>query len=191
MDNKVALIYENGEYKVCVNGNVVNSDKDIDNSILKFRHIVADNVVAKSDSWDSIVESLKEIEDERLEVNGEYKTISFGVMKYFYNTGKVFNTANGQMTPLIGGYNLFHFVASMTSAGFIKDYVDLLDFCREILKNKATYRTTEAGFVVASAGFNYGSAEYNFISKKLNKGASIEACSFEKFKEYVFSIIRY
>lgn len=191
MDNKVILIHENGEYNVCINGNIIFTDKDFDNSVAKFKQVIYDNVIVKSDEWNTIEESLKGINDERLEVNREYKTISFGTIKYFYNTGKVFYTVNGQMTPLIGGYHLFNFIITMASAGFLNNYEELLEFCKEILKNKATYRTTESGFVVASAGFNYGSAEYNFISKKLNKGASIENSSFEDFKAYVLGVIKY
>lgn len=190
MNSKVALLYENGEYSISINETVINTYDNIEDSFEKFKMVIKNNSVAKATSWDSIEENLREVKDERLEINREYKTISFESMRYFYNTGKVFYIKSGEMVELIRGYNLFYFTLTMVLEGKVQSCEDILDFCKEVLDNRITYGITETGILVSSAAFNYGYAEYNFTSGKINKGASIEKCSFDEFKAYILGIIR-
>lgn len=190
MSNKVELIYENGDYKVLFEGKEVSVSKDSNESFEKFKQVIKDNVVINSNSWDSIESALRMHTLEGLEINSEYKAASYGELKFFYNSGKVFYTQNNKMIQLIGGFYLFNFVISMIESGDIKDYKDFLDFCVYILENRATYRVNESNFIVASAAFNYGSCEYNFLGNRILKGASIVKGSFEDFKDYVYTIIK-
>ncbi|GAA0769327.1 hypothetical protein GCM10008908_10800 [Clostridium subterminale] len=190
MESKVALLYENGEYSICINETVINTYDNIEDSFEKFKMVVKNNSVAKATSWDSIEENLMEVKDERLEINSEYKTIAFESMRYFYNTGKIFYIKNGEMVELIRGYNLFYFTLTMVLEGKVQGCEDILEFCKEVLDNKITYGITDTSILVSSAAFNYGYTEYNFTSGKINKGASIEKCSFDEFKAYVLGIIR-
>lgn len=190
MSNKVTLIYEDGKFSVCINEKLINEDKDLEKSLDRFKQVIRDNVVAKSTTWENIVESIKDIKNNELEINNEYKTLTFGLLKYFYNTGKIFYTKDNKMTPLMGGCELFNFVVQISVNGEIDNYEDFLEFCKEILGNKSTYRVSESSLFVSNAGFNYGSAEYNFSSQKINKGASIDKCTFDEFKSYVLDIIK-
>ena len=190
MNSKVALLYENGEYSISINETVINTYDNIEDSFEKFKMVIKNNSVAKATSWDSIEENLREVKDERLEINREYKTIAFESMRYFYNTGKIFYIKNGGMLELIRGYNLFYFTLTMVLEGKVQSCEDILDFCKEILENKITYGITDTSILVSSAAFNYGYTEYNFTSGKINKGASIEKCSFDEFKAYVLGIIK-
>lgn len=190
MESKVALLYENGEYSICINETVINTYDNIEDSFEKFKMVIKNNSVAKATSWDSIEENLMEVKDERLEINSEYKTIAFESMRYFYNTGKIFYIKNGEMVELIRGYNLFYFTLTMVLEGKVQGCEDILEFCKEVLENKITYGITDTSILVSSAAFNYGYTEYNFTSGKINKGASIEKCSFDEFKAYVLGIIR-
>ncbi|WP_061313444.1 hypothetical protein [Clostridium botulinum] len=190
MSNKVTLIYKDGKFSVCINEKLINEDKDLEKSLDRFKQVIRDNVVAKSTTWENIVESIKDIKNNELEINNEYKTLTFGFLKYFYNTGKIFYTKDNKMTQLMGGCELFNFVVQISVNGEIDNYEDFLEFCKEILENKSTYRVSESSLFVSNAGFNYGSAEYNFSSKKINKGASIDKCTFDEFKSYVLDIIK-
>lgn len=190
MSNKVVLLYENGQYSISINDTVINTYDDIEESFEKFKMVIKNNSVAKTTTWESIEEGLKGVTDSRLEVNNEYKTISFESMRYFYNTGKVFYIKNGEMIELIRGYNLFYFTLTMVLEEKVQSCEDILDFCKEVLESKITYGVNDTSILVSSAAFNYGYAEYNFSSGKINKGASIEKSSFDEFKGYVLSIIK-
>lgn len=190
MNSKVALLYENGKYSICINETVINTYDNIEDSFEKFKMVIKNNSVAKATSWDSIEENLSVVKDERLEINSEYRTIAFESIRYFYNTGKIFYIKNGEMVELIRGYNLFYFTLTMVLEGKVQGCEDILEFCKEVLENKITYGITDTSILVSSAAFNYGYAEYNFTSGKINKGSSIEKCSFDEFKAYVLGIIR-
>lgn len=190
MSNKVELIYEDGHYKVVFEGKEVSTSKDSNESFEKFKQVIKDNVVVNANSWESIESALRMHNLDGLEINSEYKAASYGELKFFYNSGKVFYTQNNKMIQLIGGFYLFNFVVSMIESGHIKDYKDFLDFCVEILEKRAIYRVNESNFIVGSAAFNYGSCEYNFFGNKILKGASIVNGTFEDFKSYVYSIIK-
>ncbi|WP_300348935.1 hypothetical protein [Clostridium sp.] len=190
MDNKISLVFENGEYTVYMNDKVVTVNKYMDNAIEKFTQTVNNNSIPKSIEWDFIEKDLKGLNLKELEVNSEFKTLTYKDMKYFYSTDKVFNMHGGKMQQLLGGYQLFSFIVKMIDEKHLENYLDVLNFCEEVLKCKVTYRTPGSNFVVGSPAFNYGSASYDFATKKINKGASIESMSFEDFKKYVLEIIK-
>ena len=190
MSNKVELIYEEGNYKVLFEGKEVSNSKDSEESFEKFKQVIKDNIYLNSSSWDSIESALRLHTLDGLEINGEYKSASYGELKFFYNSGKLFYTENNKMIQLIGGFSLFNFIISMVESEYIENYKEILDLCVYILENKAIYRVNEHNFIVSSAGFNYGSCEYNFFANKILKGSSIEKGSFEEFKDYVYTIIK-
>lgn len=190
MNNKVALIYENNQYNVCINETVISTFKDFDQSISKFKETINDNITLHTNSWSNIEKDLSEFNNEKIKINSEYKSISFDNMKYFYKTNKIFYMRNGQMIPLIGGYNFVYFILSMNFNGSLKNCEELLEFCTKILESNSTYRVSESSIIIANAGFDYGSAKYNFSTGKLNKGATIIQCSFNEFKDYVLNIIK-
>ena len=190
MKSKVGLIYENNEYIVSVNGSVVNKDKDLDKAFEQFKKVINNNKTSEAKAWEDIVNKFEALGNENLEINNEFRTMTYGNMKYFYNMGKVFYMANGQMIPLIGGYSLFKFNLSVASEGSLDKANEFTDFCKEVVLSDISYRVTDSSIIVSSASFNYGSAEYNFMSEKINKGASIIKGSFKDFKEYVASIIK-
>ena len=190
MNNKVTLTFENGEFSVFINENLIDKNRDLDESFEKFKQVIRDNVAIKTNSWESIEEKVKRFRNEEIEINTEHKNLNFRLMKYFYSTDKIFYMKNGTMTPLMGGYSLFDFILTLISNNLIDNYEDLLGFCKVVLENKIMYRTTETSISVSSPKFNYGSAEYNFTSKKISKGASIINGTFDEFKDYVFDIIK-
>lgn len=190
MSNKVTLIYEDGKYSVFINEAIVSTDKDIDRSIEKFKQVVDNNSITQLNSWDNMEIRLKAFKDSRLQINSEFKTISFGVLKYFYSNGKVFYMGNGQMVPLIGGIDFLYFILTMVTEGKIIDSDYFVEFCKVVLEKRGTYRTSESTITVLSGAFNYGSAEYNFSNGKINKGVSIDIGTFEDFKSYVSNIIK-
>lgn len=190
MSNKVELVYENNEYIVLINGSEVFKDIDIENAYDKFRSVIRNNKSSEARAWDDIVERFENLEYKDLEINKEYKTLTFGDLKYFYNMGKSFFMKDGKMIPLVGGYEIFKFTLNIVSKGDVNKGNEFIEFCKDILLSDVNYRVTDSSIIVASANFNYGSAEYNFISGKINKGASISKGNLKDFIEYVFSIIK-
>lgn len=190
MSNKVELVYENNEYIVLMNGSEVFKDIDVENAYDKFRSVIRNNKSAEARAWDDIVARFEGLEYKDLEINKEYKTLTFGDLKYFYNMGKSFFMKDGKMIPLIGGYEIFKFTVNVVSKGDVNKGNEFVEFCKNIVLTDINYRVTDSSIIVSSASFNYGSAEYNFISGKINKGASISEGSLKDFTDYVFSIIR-
>ena len=97
MGNKITLTYENGEFNVALNENVVYTDKEMEGALLKFNAVVKNNAIEQSNSWCDIEDSIKAFNISNIEVNSQFKTISYGKMKYFYNTDKVFYIENSSM----------------------------------------------------------------------------------------------
>ena len=190
VSNRVELVYENNEYIVLMNGSEVFKDIDVENAYDKFRSEIRNNKSAEARAWDDIVKRFEDLEYKDLEINKEYKTLTFGDLKYFYNMGKSFYMKDGKMMPLIGGYEIFKFTLNVVSKGDVKKGNEFIEFCKDVLLTDINYRVTDSSIIVASASFNYGSAEYNFISGKINKGASISEGNLKDFSDYVFSIIR-
>ncbi|WP_040330941.1 hypothetical protein [Clostridium ihumii] len=190
MNNKITLTYENSEFVILINDTIVSKGRDLEKSLEKFEQVVKDNSTAQSRSWDSIEESIQELKNSEIEINSEYKTLTFGAMKYFYATGKTFYISKGEMAELKGGYNLFYYIVNLVSSGLLEDYERLLKFCKDILINKSLYNISESSIVVSNPGFNYGSCEYNFVTRKINKGASISKGNLNDFIDYVLEIIK-
>ena len=190
MGNKVGLIYEDGKYTVTINGSAVDTQNDFEKSLEKFKQVIKNNANASEKSWLFIEDSIRNFGSEYVEINSEFKTISIGQLKYFYNTGKTFYISENNMTPLVGGYELVKFIAKTPELQNKETIESLLELCKIVVENKANYRTTEESLIIFSAALNYGLVEYNFNTKKLNKGVAIENGTFEEFKKYVLSIIK-
>ncbi|MFU7517589.1 hypothetical protein [Clostridium sp. HCS.1] len=190
MNSKVELVFENNEYVVKVNNSIINKENDLEKAYEQFKSVISNNKSAEAKAWDDIVEKFQGLDNKNLEINNEYRTMTYGNMKYFYNMGKVFYMASGQMVPLIGGYGLFKFTLNEVSKGDLEKANEFIEFCKEVMLTDVNYRVTDSSIIVSSASFNYGSAEYNFSSGKINKGASITKGTFEEFKTYVLDIIR-
>lgn len=192
MSSKIALIYEKDSFVITVNESVVDTEQDMNIAIESFKQVIKNNsdknnVQAKT--WEEILEIIKEIDDDRLVVNSEYKNIAFDTMRFFYNTGKLFYMNSNGMSELIGGIGLFHLVADMVSRGKVSKVNDILDFCKEILECKVSYGVSQEGILVASPAFSYGTVEYNFETGKIHKGTAIEKADFSEYKAYVLRIL--
>ncbi|MCF0148974.1 MAG: hypothetical protein HUJ77_11330 [Clostridium sp.] len=190
MNSKVELVFENNEYVVKVNNSIINKGNDLEKAYEQFKSVISNNKSAEAKAWDDIVEKFHGLDNKNLEINNEYRTMTYGNMKYFYNMGKVFYMVSGKMVPLIGGYSLFKFTLNEVSNGDLEKANEFIEFCKELMLKDVNYRVTDSSIIVSSASFNYGSAEYNFLSGKINKGASIAQGSFEDFKIYVLDILK-
>lgn len=190
MNNKIALIYENGEFNLTLNGTIIKTEKDFDNAVHQFKQTISTTSQGyETKSWQVIGESLIDYKDKGLEINSDYKTVTFGAMKYFYTTGKVFYIAGGEMIALRGGFDFFYFILTTASKGDAIVCANFIEFCKNIVTANATYRITDSSITILSPRLNYGSAEYNFNNNKINKGASIIEGTFEEFKDYILNIL--
>ena len=187
---KITLTYENGEFIVSLNENIIYTDKEMEGAMLKFNSVVKNNAIQQNDSWQAIEKSVKNFDMSDIELNSQFKTVSYGKMKYFYNTDKVFYIDEGSMISLGGGFALFRFIIGKIKDGELKSEESFLELCKVSMINKGIFSTNEDKVMIASPKFNYGSVEYNFATKKINKGTSNEKGSFEEFKDYVLSIIK-
>lgn len=185
MEKKISLVYENDKYTILVNNTIVNEEKDFEKSVDKFNKVINDNKSLNTRSWESILDGLKDLYDEKVEINSEYMTLTFESMKYFYNTGKTFYIKSEQINELSGSYNLFYYGLKMILKGKVKSCEELLEFLIKVLENKAVYTINDVAIRVSSPKFNYGFAEYDYINNKIDKGTSTKSGDFEKFKEYV------
>ncbi|NKF08628.1 hypothetical protein J1C67_12740 [Clostridium gasigenes] len=191
MNNKIALTYENGEFNLTLNESIIKTGTDFDNAVYQFKQIIATtSSTSETKSWESIEKSILEYKDNGLEINNDYKTITFGPMKYFYTTGKVFYLSKGEMIGLRGGFDFFHFILTVASNGNIETCVSFIELCKEVVGSSGIYRITDSSITILSPRLNYGSAEYNFNSQKINKGASITQGTFEEFKSYILDIFK-
>ena len=190
MGNKITLTYENGEFNVAINENIIYTDKDMESSLLKFNSVVKNNAIEQNTSWDSIEAEVNSYNIEEVEVNSQFKTVNFGKMKYFYNTDKVFYIQNSSMISLGGGYSLFNFVLKKISEGQLENEESFLELCKISMMNKAIFSAHEDTVMISSPKFSYGTVEYNFATNKVNKGTSSEKGSFEEFKNYVLEILK-
>ena len=186
MANKITLTYENGKFIVSLNENIIYTDKEMEGAMLKFNSVVKNNAIQQNDSWQAIEKSIKNFDMSDIELNSQFKTVSYGKMKYFYNTDKVFYIDEGSMISLGGGFALFSFIIGKIKDGELKSEESFLELCKVSMINKGIFSTNEDKVMIASPKFNYGSVEYNFATKKINKGTSNEKGSFEEFKDYVY-----
>lgn len=188
MDNKIALVYSNGEYTVNINGTLMHKGNDVEEMFEKFQNVIKNNSIRETTSWEYIKDRINELNLREVKINEDYKTIEFQSIKYFHNINKLYNIAGDSMVELAGAYNLLYFILEMNKAGYLRDSQDLVDICMVAMDNKANYRYYDTNFIITSAMFNYGVAEYNFATGKIHKGVSIEKSTFEEFKKYVFGV---
>ena len=188
MDNKIALVYSNGEYTVNINGTLMHKGNDAEEMFEKFQNVIKNNSIRETTSWQYIKDRINELNLREVKINEDYKTIEFQSIKYFHNINKLYNIAGDSMVELAGAYNLLYFILEMNKAGYLRDSQDLVDICMVAMDNKANYRYYDTNFIITSAMFNYGVAEYNFATGKIHKGVSIEKSTFEEFKKYVFGV---
>lgn len=188
MDNKIALVYLNGEYTVNINGTLMHKGNDAEEMFEKFQNVIKNNSIRETTSWEYIKDRINELNLREVKINEDYKTIEFQSIKYFHNINKLYNIAGDSMVELAGAYNLLYFILEMNKAGYLRDSQDLVDICMVAMDNKANYRYYDTNFIITSAMFNYGVAEYNFATGKIHKGVSIEKSTFEEFKKYVFGV---
>ena len=188
MDNKIALVYSNGEYTVNINGTLMHKGNDAEEMFEKFQNVIKNNSIRETTSWEYIKDRINELNLREVKINEDYKTIEFQSIKYFHNINKIYNIAGDSMVELAGAYNLLYFILEMNKAGYLRDSQDLVDICMVAMDNKANYRYYDTNFIITSAMFNYGVAEYNFATGKIHKGVSIEKSTFEEFKKYVFGV---
>lgn len=188
MDNKIALVYSNGEYTVNINGTLMHKGNDAEEMFEKFQNVIKNNSIRETTSWEYIKDRINELNLRKVKINEDYKTIEFQSIKYFHNINKLYNIAGDSMVELAGAYNLLYFILEMNKAGYLRDSQDLVDICMVAMDNKANYRYYDTNFIITSATFNYGVAEYNFATGKIHRGVSIEKGTFEEFKKYVFGV---
>ena len=188
MDNKIALVYSNGEYTVNINGTLMHKGNDAEEMFEKFQNVIKNNSIRETTSWEYIKDRINELNLREVKINEDYKTIEFQSIKYFHNINKLYNIAGDSMVELAGAYNFLYFILEMNKAGYLRDSQDLVDICMVAMDNKANYRYYDTNFIITSAMFNYGVAEYNFATGKIHKGVSIEKSTFEEFKKYVFGV---
>ena len=190
MGNKITLTYENGEFNVAINENIVYTDKEMEGALLKFNSVVKNNAIEQKNSWDAIESEVNSYSIDGAELNSQFKTVNFGKMKYFYNTDKVFYIQNNSMISLGGGYSLFNFVLKKIKEGHLENEESFLELCKISMLNKAIFSANEDLVMISSPKFSYGTVEYNFATNKINKGTSSEKGSFEEFKDYVLEILK-
>ena len=188
MDNKIALVYSNGEYTVNINGTLMHKGNDAEEMFEKFQNVIKNNSIRETTSWEYIKDRINELNLREVKINEDYKTIEFQSIKYFHNINKLYNIAGDSMVELAGAYNLLYFILEMNKAGYLRDSQDLVDICMVAMDNQANYRYYDTNFIITRAMFNYGVAEYNFATGKIHKGVSIEKSTFEEFKKYVFGV---
>lgn len=190
MGNKVVLMYENNLFKVYMNDKVIAKGTNMDLVIDKFKQIFKDNTPAiNSISWEDIINRVSRFQNSDIEINNDYKTISYKNMKYFYGSNKIFYISNNTMTPLLGAYELFDFIMEIIDKRFT-EYEKLLKFCKSMIESEIIYRIFDNNIVVSNPGFNYGFIEYNFATNKISKGTAIVHGTFDEFVEYVGDNIR-
>lgn len=190
MGNKITLTYENREFKVSINENVVYTDKEMEGALLKFNSVVKNHAIEQKNLWDAIENEVNSYSIDGTELNSQFKTVNFGKMKYFYNTDKVFYIENNGMISLGGGYSLFNFVLKKIKEGHLENEESFLELCKISMLNKAIFSANEDIVMISSPKFSYGTVEYNFATNKINKGTSSDKGSFEEFKDYVLEILK-
>ena len=185
MGNKVVLTYENNLFKIYINDKVVEAGTNMEAIIGKFRQIFKDNTPAvNAVSWEEIIERVSRFKNDEIEINNNFRTLSYKNMKYFYASNKMFYINAGTMTPLLGAYELFDFVMGLVQNNYL-EYEKMLNFCKKMMENEIMYRIFDSNVVVSSPGFNYGFIEYNFATNKISKGTAITQGTFDDFVTYV------
>lgn len=187
MSNKIALVYEEGSFSICLNDTVIQTENDIESAIQYFKKVIKNNGGQQDNGWNEIKAVVESAACDDIEMNEAYKTVTLGNMKYFHNTGNLVYIEEGKMVPLMGGFRFVAFILERMEKEQLKDYKKLLELCIKVVEEKATYRVAENAFIIASPVFDYGFVEYHFHNGQINKGSSSEQGNFESFCEYAYS----
>ncbi|WP_317312207.1 hypothetical protein [Clostridium thermobutyricum] len=190
MNSKIALIYENKTFKLEVTGEMIKEFKNFEEAVKAYEEKIKEIDNSEEGKWNNLLSEVNRFKEDGLEVNNEFKSMEFKGLKYFLKTDKVFYMYNGEMIPLLGGFNFFKSTLALLKDDKIGNLESFILFLKEVIISKVNYRLNELSLLVLSASFNYGSAEYNFQTGKLNKGASIEDFTFGEFKNYVLQTIK-
>ena len=190
MNSKIALIYENKTFKLEVTGEMIKEFKNFEEAVKAYEEKIKEIDNSEEGKWNNLLSEVNRFKEDGLEVNNEFKSMEFKGLKYFLKTDKVFYMHNGEMIPLLGGFNFFKSTLVLLKDNKIGNLESFILFLKEVIISKVNYRLNELSLLVLSASFNYGSAEYNFQTGKLNKGASIEDFTFDEFKNYVLQTIK-
>ena len=89
MDNKIALVYLNGEYTVNINGTLMHKGNDAEEMFEKFQNVIKNNSIRETTSWEYIKDRINELNLREAKINEDYKTIEFQSIKYFHNINKL------------------------------------------------------------------------------------------------------
>lgn len=190
MNSKIALIYENKTFKLEVTGEMIKEFKNFEEAVKAYEEKIKEIDNSEEGKWNNLLSEVNRFKEDGLEVNNEFKSMEFKGLKYFLKTDKVFYMQNGEMIPLLGGFNFFKSTLILLKDNKIGNLESFILFLKEVIISKVNYRLNELSLLVLSASFNYGSAEYNFQTGKINKGASIEDFTFDEFKNYVLQTIK-
>ena len=60
MDNKIALVYSNGEYTVNINGTLIHKGNDAEEMFEKFQNVIKNNSIRETTSWEYIKDRINE-----------------------------------------------------------------------------------------------------------------------------------
>ena len=60
MDNKIALVYSNGEYTVNINGTLMHKGNDAEEMFEKFQNVIKNNSIRETTSWEYIKDRINE-----------------------------------------------------------------------------------------------------------------------------------
>lgn len=186
--SKILLAYENGEFNIKVNETIIKKEKQLDSAIEVFKQTVKNNGVKQVIAWEEIVAHLTEVKG--IEINHDYKTVTFRNLRYFYNTGQVFYINKGQMKSLAGGFDVFKHMVEIINGTEEDNEEALIELCIYVNEHHATYSLGEQTLYIAYGAFSYGSVGYDFKTHKIDKGTKKEKVTFDEFKEYVLSIIK-
>lgn len=186
--SKILLAYEDGEFNIKVNDTIIKTEKELDVAVEVFKQTVKNNGVKQVVTWEEIVAHLAAAEG--VEINDDYKTVTFRSLRYFYNTGQVFYIHKGQMKNLVGGFDVFKHIIEIINGGAAENEEALITLCIYVSEHHATYSIGEQTFYIAYGAFSYGSVGYDFKTNKIDKGTKKEKATFDEFKAYVLSVIK-
>ena len=106
MDNKIALVYSNGEYTVNINGTLMHKGNDAEEMFEKFQNVIKNNSIRETTSWEYIKDRINELNLREVKINEDYKTIEFQSIKYFHNINKLYNMSDDELLDLSKKLNI-------------------------------------------------------------------------------------
>ena len=189
MSHTISLVFNNNEYAIKLNETILNKEQDLEQAIELFKQEIKNNATSHAHTWEAMMERIKGLAVEAVEIQEAYKTMQLGSMKYFNHTGKVFYMGEGKMIPLEGGFDFFYRVVQMVAEKYLEDSEALVALCATVIEKDTHYSLSEDGLTVTSAAFSYGAVGYQFANGKMNKGTASEKCNFNTFVEFVLKSI--